>query len=306
MLMTDLSTECPEPGVYENVSFDEYNGWRALSNSALTLLDKSPRHYAEGERSEPTEAMRIGELAHCGVFEPSAVAERYVIMPPFELDPHNCTDSGAPSDKKTTKWYRARVREFEDAYAGREIVPRAIYEQVISLVRELSRNERANMLLNDEGPVELCLVWDEQVNGFDEPVRFKGRIDKVAIRTGAIVDLKKCPDVTDFNKVIANRKLHRQMAAYQRGWAALHNGELLTPWLIAHETTAPISVVAAPLSDVSIMEGEEQFDRLLARYCECRAADAWPGVPNPPAWELPEWAISPVTMFAGSGEKVEV
>lgn len=300
MLMTDLTRECPEPGVYEGVDFATYNSWDALSNSGLSLLMKSPRHFYEGERAEATEAMRIGELCHAGALEPASVAERYVVMPAFEHDLENMTADGAPSESKATKYYRQKRKEFEAANCGKEIVTRDVFESMMSLVRELSLNERANELLNARGPSEVSLVWDETVDGFDAPIRCKARLDKVALDRGAIVDLKKCRDVTRFVQDIAQRNYHRQLAFYQRGWAALHGGECLAPWLIAHETALPIGVAAAPLAELAQVEGGRQVARLLRTYAECRAAEVWPGLANPNEWELAAWRVSEVEPLVAS------
>jgi PDDEXK-like uncharacterized protein DUF3799 len=303
MLMTDLSNECPSPGIYEGVSFDEYNAWRALSNSGLSLLAKSPRHFNEGERCEQTPDMAIGNLCHAGVFEPASVAERYAIQPPYEFDPENVTDKGAPSTNPNTNYCKRKRAEFEAANVGKEIVERKTYEQMMTLVLELAANETANRLLNAPGPCEVSIVWDEQVAGF-EPIRCKARFDKISLSEDAFVDLKKCTNVAEFEKDIAKRSYHRQMSLYQRGWAALHDGELLQPYLIAHEMAVPLSVIAAPLSDVAIIEGGNQVDRLLNLYVQCRAADAWPGVPNPIVFDLPAWALSePEPLVASDGRE---
>lgn len=303
MLMTTLTTECPSPGVYEGVSFDEYNGWRAISNTALSLLAKSPRHYRDGERSEQTADMRIGELCHVGVFEPAAVAERYEFLPAFERDPENCTGKGESSESKSTKYYKAKRAAFEAEHVGKEIVPREIFESVMTLVHELSENAQASALLNGPGPVECSLIWDEEING--TVIRCKARLDKIALDHGAIVDLKKCRDVLAFEKDIAYRSYDRQLAHYQAGWAALHDGECLTPWLIAHEMTVPLTVLAAPLADETLIDGFTRRQQLLERLAECIVTDHWPGPENPREWSKPGYSFAPVTMFA-NGEKVEV
>lgn len=288
MLMTQLKTDCPEPGIYEGVPFATYDAWDALSNSGLSLLAKSPRHFHDADRSEATDAQRIGELCHCNQFEPGAFAERYAIMPPFERDPGNCTADGEPSTSKTTKYYRAKKKEFEAANAGREICPPEWYEKSITLVRELALCDRANCLLNQAGPCEVSIVWDEPTT--PEPVRCKARLDKIALENRAIVDLKKCRDVTDFQKDIAYRRYHRQMAFYARGWRRL-SGEYFAPWLIAHEISVPLSVLAAPLSPVAILIGQDEVDKYLNLFVECRARDEWPGPIGPPTWELPPWML---------------
>jgi hypothetical protein len=305
MLMTDLTIECPEPGIYEDVSFGDYNQWRAISNSAMGLLEKSPRHFQRGERSESTKDQRLGELCHVGVLEPNAFAQRYIVQPPFHLDPCNVKADGAPSDSRATKYCREKEREFAEAHADREIVDKATYESMLAMVVELTENDHARRHLNDRGPVEVSIVWDE-LTEHGHTVRCKARLDKVALDLGAIVDLKKCQDALRFGRDIAYRKYHRQLAHYQSGWAALNGGELLDVVLVAYETTPPATVLSAQLDEIALIEGREQRDKLLALYVRCLVSDQWPTLPNPSEWTLPEWALSPAFLVGSAGETLEV
>lgn len=301
MLMTNLKVDCPEPGIYEGVDFATYDQWDAVSNSHLSLLAKSPRHFREGNWSEPSDCLRIGELQHCGVFEPGAITDRYSVMPAFERDPENCTADGTPSESKGTKYYRMKKAQFEAEHEGREIVPRDWLDQALNLAIEIAANEDAHRILNDQGPVEVSIVWDELIGS--ENVRCKARIDKVARSLGILADLKKCREVSGFVKDIAYRKYHRQLAHYQAGWESLTD-ESLVPWFIYHESTTPIVVLAAPLGDVSIIQGNNERYELLSRLVECRQLDEWPGPRNPKELEIPAWSIAETPFVAANGEEV--
>jgi len=281
-LFEQQRSETPEPGIYERISFNEYLAWNAVSNSRLNLLQKSPRHFQKGFSKEPTPAMQLGQLYHCGVLEPLAFANRYAILPDFHKYAENCTADGTQSSSTQTKFVKERTREFTAMMEGREVVSREWYEQTMALVVELNANEEARRLLNDQGDSELSIIWEE--NG----IVCKARIDKVAVTHGAIVDLKSTAAIDKFAKSIASYGYHRQMAHYQRGWKEL-TGDTLTPWLVAVESSEPFAVQAAPVSEEALEVGHGERRRLLEQLKQCRAENVWPPMPNPPQWNLPAW-----------------
>jgi hypothetical protein len=290
----------PEPGIYEDVAFGDYLSWEAVSNSKLSLLAKSPRHYQLGYAKEPTPAMRLGSLYHCGVLEPLMFADRYAICPDFHLDAENCTQGGATSRATTTKYVKDRMDEFRALCDGREIVPREWYDETIALVRELNENELARKLLNDTGPREVSIVWEE------DGVLCKARIDKLAFTLRTIVDLKSTAAVNEFTKAIGRYGYHRQMAHYQAGWKEL-TGDTLHTALIAVESSAPHAVQAAPLSDEAMIAGREERQRLMDLLRVCMDTGNWPGMPNPEFWNVPEWALNqePIELIL-NGQSIEV
>lgn len=294
--MTTAAT--PEPGIYEDVPFAEYLAWDAVSNSRLSLLAKSPRHFQIGEYKEATLPMQLGQLIHCGVLEPLAFAARYAILPEFHLDAENTTTTGTATTSKTTKYVKDKIRDYTALCTDREVVPREWYEDTLALVKELHANTAARELLQDHGPRELSILWHEG------GITCKARIDKKT--ANAIVDLKTTAMIENFQTAIGRFQYHRQLAHYQNGWHVL-TGETLQPWLIAVETSSPFAVLAAPLSSEALVEGHIARNRLLDKLRACRELNEWPGMPNPRAWQVPAWAIEtePVELIV-NGQTVEV
>lgn len=272
----------PEPGIYEDVPFADYLAWDALSNSGLSLLKKSPRHFKLGFSKEPQPYLLLGSLYHCGVLEPLAFAKRYAIVPDFHLDEENVTTGGVRTTSRATKYVKERTAEYASMCDGREIVPNEWYEQTLAVVRELSENDDARRILNGEGPRELSIIWEE------DGVLCKARIDKKS--RGVIADLKSTAAIDNFTNAIGRYGYHRQMAHYQAGWREL-TGDTLQTWLIAVESSHPFAVQAAPMSEEAMEAGYTERRKLLDLYCECRATDNWPGMPNPKCWHVPAWAV---------------
>lgn len=304
-MLCALTTPAPEPGIYEGIEFHEYAAWNAISNSQLSLLKKSPRHFREGNFKEATSTMRLCELYHCNVLEPHAFGERYVVQPEFHHDIANSTTSGEPSTSKGTKYVKQKEKEFAEYHCDRNIVPREWYEQALALVENIARNPEANKIMSGSGHVELSLVWDEEIElaGEIDTVRCKARLDRVSLEQQVIADMKGSAKVLDFPRAIVDFAYHRQLAHYVRGWQVL-TGEHFDAWIIAHEQDMPFTVLAAPLDDVALIVGGNERRQLLELYVACRRTDEWQGPPNPAAWRLPEWALKAVPMFASNGVEV--
>lgn len=284
-----------KPGVYEGLPFDDYLAIDAVSNTRLGQLARSPQHYyCNVGLDEQAKHLVLGSIVHAGQLEPLALAERYAVMPQYELDPQNETKSGLRSKSKSTDWYKEQVEKFEAANRGKTIVPAAWYRQMVETVGQLHICEQAARLLSGPGRVELTLIWDDPDTG----IRCKARMDRIAPAWNAFIDLKTTADLEAFPRSLARYGYHRQMAHYQAGWIVL-TGEVLTPWIVAVESASPHCVQAAPLDDDSLEVGKYQRRALLADLLKCRADDHWPGPESPTAWRIPDWAMD-------DGEDIEL
>lgn len=288
-----------EPGIYEDVPFADYLAWEAVSNSRLSLMAKSPRHYKTGFCKEPTPSMRLGQLYHCGVLEPRAFMSRYAVCPDYHLYAENSTVKGDYTTSRNTVFVKESVREFTAMAEGREVVPKDWYLQTLGVVRELALNADANRILNAEGPNELSILWDE------DGILCKARFDKAAYGM-AIADLKSTASLDGFTNTIGRFAYHRQMAHYQTGWKEL-TGDTLPAWIIAFESSEPFPVQAAPMSPESMEIGYGARRRLMDTLRDCLEADHWPPMENPKQWNVPAWCNdnSPVELLV-NGQSIEV
>lgn len=293
---------CPDPGVYEKVSFADYAAWDAVNNSRLGAMAVSPRHYLH-PRQKDSSGFALGSLSHTAWLESTTLAERYAVLPRWEEDEQNVTSGGVRSDSKSTNYYKQKLAAFDEANRDVEIVSRDQYAAMRAIVESLEADAKTRDLIHEKGATELSIVWEDPDTG----LRCKGRIDKVCPASGRMADLKTTGNLPRFSRSIADYGYHRQQAFYRYGWAVLNGGELLTPWIAAVESSAPYAVMTAPLSSEAIEVGESEFRRLLDRVAECHESGSWPGPEAPEEWELPEWARpkEPVALTIG-GAAIEV
>jgi exodeoxyribonuclease VIII len=70
-----------QPGVYPNLSNEEYHGGPGISKSGLDLIHRSPLHYRAAKTAandnEPTAAQAIGTAFHSLLLEPESFAQLY-------------------------------------------------------------------------------------------------------------------------------------------------------------------------------------------------------------------------------------
>ena len=272
-----------EPGIYEDLSFEEYLQIDAINNTSMAAALISAKHYHERKPLEQSKPLQVGGLVHCGKLEPLALAQRYAVMPDYHLDELNETDKGKPSQSKNTKFCRDMSGQFRQSNADKEIVPREWYDEMIQIVTAVSKCPEA-IVLNAKH-IELTLVW------LDERSRLmqKARLD--AIEPGShIADLKTTQDILKFQVSIGRYGYHRQAAHYQEGWKVL-TGEQLPVWFVPVEKTEPFIVQAAPMDEEALIEGRRQRRTALATIAECRESNVWPGPPSPDKWRLPAWAV---------------
>ena len=280
-----MSTPFLSPGIYPDLTFEEYLAIDALSNTRMGQLAKSPAHYKANVELENVKPLVIGRLTHCGRLEPMALAERYAVQPDFHLDQRNVTDKGLKSTSSVTRWVKEMEANFESANEGKEIVSASWYREVKSIVASLHSDSTANEIFNEPGRVELTLVWTDDETG----ILCKARLDKEG--RDRITDLKTTLDLSAFPRSIARYGYHRQGAHYRNGWATL-TGELLDFWIVAVEKSAPYCVQSAPLNEDSIECGELKRRELMRLLADCMESDKWPGPPAPSSWRVPEWEMS--------------
>jgi exodeoxyribonuclease VIII len=260
----------------------------------MGLLAQSPRHFKHNASlDEKMKCLVVGRLTHFRTLEPEQISGRFAVMPNYALDPRNCTNDGKPSTSSATSWVKEQEFNFEHDNDGKEIVFEPWYLEAMLTAESVRSDPTAREIFEDEGPVELTVIWDDE----ETAIRCKARIDKLAGRR--LVDLKSTSKLAAFTKSIASYEYHRQLAHYIAGYAVHNGGELLQPWIVAAETTAPHCVQCAPLHDEALDCGERRRRSLLRLLRECLDADNWPGPPSPDSWRIPEWAMH-------SGEPIEL
>lgn len=290
----------PDPGIYEDIDFDTYRAWPCVNNSSLGPLRKSPAHYkaALDNPREETDALRFGTFAHEGKLEPLKMMQHYIVMPDF-ADQIRKEDGTPYANPRNTKAYREKVEEFERVNAGKEIVPKPWYDQLVGMSESMRRNERANTWLTSDCPAEVSIVWDDPDTG----LRCKARIDKLNLANKLAIDLKTTRDCMKFDRALHDYGYARQAAMYCEGLRQLTGGNFLF-CVVAVEKEPPYAVKAAPIGHPSFVSGLIEFKNALKTIAACRQSGEWPGYENPTEFDMPEYLRQPIQLIIDGTETV--
>jgi hypothetical protein len=247
--MIDLKN--PVPGIYDNVSFEDYLRLDCISNSYLSRLAITPAHAKIKE--DDTKSLSTGRMIHTFVLEgATGFAKRYKI---------------AEKMNRNTKVWKELAKEAEKE--GRE----AIQEHDFKLIEAVSHSilgypDIEEMLL---GEVEQTVIWETP-----EGILCKARPDVMQSTTGTLFDLKTTKDAGDFVRAVCNYGYDRQAVHYLRGVNAV-SPFLFTKFVfLAVELKPPYRVQDYDLEPEFLASSEADLDNLIQIELGCIARDEWP------------------------------
>lgn len=252
-----------KPGLYA-MTRDEYDALDALNHSKLSKFLKSPAHFKHWEKHD-TEAMQRGRCVDMALFEPHRFATQCVVYP-------------GPV-RRGKAW-----EEFEAAHVGAEIVT-ADERDHAQAIADAVRLHPIGSKYFTGGSAQQAVVWEE------DGILCKALLDYLGPL--GIADLKTTDDasVTGFPRKAAKYGMHRQMAWYRRGVAAV-TGEVLPCALVAVEADRPWPVTVFHLDETSLNGGEETCLAWLNLYRTCVAANSWPAYADEVVdLVVPEWGL---------------
>lgn len=277
----------PAPGIYPNVSFEEYLSWQAVSNSSLGLMEESPFHYRTQPPKEETPLMRFGTLCHAGKFEPMSFFDNYEIMPDYAEQVRK-PNGDRYDNPRNTKAYKELVQTFQEELEEKSPGKLAIDPREVagmrSILEALDRDEKAKRYFDDRGNTlyEVSIVWIDPETG----LVCKGRVDTLH-QSDSTVDFKTTTQLRSYEYEIKKRGHHRQGAFYCEGLYVL-TGIRHWPAIVAASSQGPIYAVrSAPLDADFMSKGRMAFRLLLNQIAECAHKDHWPCYESPSAWSDP-------------------
>lgn len=266
----------PKPGIYPDVSLREYIAWDAVSSTILKAMRKSPAHakYAK-ENATWSDALELGDATHLRILQPEKFHERYRLGGQCEastLKGGRCKH-GATIAVGSLQYCSTHGDMLDDPSAP-VLLTQTKWDRVNGM-REMVRNDSdAAILLGEEGPVELSIVWTDKSTG----LLCKARLDKVSIATKSITDLKTTQDAEPeaFSRSIGNYGYELQGAHYLCGAQA--NGlDVQQFGFVAVESDAPYCPACYELEPAAIALGFKQQQKLLTQYVKCWQNNHWPG-----------------------------
>lgn len=270
----------PAPGLYLDMPAEQYHATPAMSAGGLRLMRQSPAHFFGKQldprrpASEPTPAMKAGTMFHVALFEPHALAERYVVRP-----------EGKAGDFRTTEG-----KAWRDANAGREFVEAADLAAANAKAAALLAIPEVAALLQ-EGHGEASAFWIDDETG----ELCKCRPDHVSPTGGGVIliDGKSCPDASPegFGRTLWNMAYHLTAAWYTDGFERATGQRVQGYVFAAVEHEWPHAAAAYMLGDDVLDMARAENRRLLNRYAECRRTGQWPGYASGVNLiNLPVWA----------------
>lgn len=270
------------PGIYEDLSFEDYLAIDAFNQSGCLQLLKCPARYRFDKLNQKTsDAMEFGHLLHSALLEPQSFCP--AIMPDYTiglLDPK----TGLPyANPRATKAYKEAVKEFEAKNAGRLIIDAAKNLTINEIALSLNLYPDIQSLLSNPGKTELTLVWNDSSTG----LLCKARIDKALTRTNGeayyLLDLKTTDSAanTDFSYKAGMLGYDVQAAHYLAGAEALGLLEEDAEFLhLVIEREAPHLVACYQLQQKDLERGRKLLRKCMEIYKQCLEADSWPGYPD--------------------------
>ena len=252
-----------EPGIYANVTYEEYFQWDAINNSVLWKLKTSSpmhvRHYLDFPPAS-TDALRIGSALHMMVLEPQLFDSRFVV---------------APKVDRRTKIGKETWAAFEETLNGRQALTLAESANLTQMYDALKRQEAYQYITGrlDED-TELAIVWDDEVTG----LRCKAKLDYARRDSYILCDLKTTGDASErgFRSSVEKYGYYQQAAMYTDGWAAL-TGDQCSFLFIAQEKDAPHCVCAYDTDENTFQAGRNSYREAMKLWKHCVETDTWPG-----------------------------
>lgn len=242
------------PGLYTDLSNDEYHKSAAVGSSGLKLILQSPAHFRYPPKRDVTRAKDIGSAIHCAILEPERFKTDYRIV--------DCED-------RRSAIYKAACKDMDGSY----VLTIAEADNVKGMQAGVMRNRSCRELIEAPGQQELSLFVKDPVTG----VMVKVRYDKL-INSSMPVDLKKTQEANadKFRRAITNYSYHLSAALYMDAWEWLH-GEKLEPmrW-IAVEEKSPNASMRYVIEEESLAYGRAQYREALNIYADCLEKDEWP------------------------------
>jgi len=259
------------PCYIKNLPADIYHAHDSISNSGLKLIGRSPAHFNQQPKREPTRSMIIGSALHMAVLEPDLFYETYMLL-------HGCEDR--------------RSKDYKDA-------KEQFGEEFVLVSSECSKVEGISESLWSKFGELLSLPGHNELSGFvadpETGVMCRHRFDKLT-KCGIAIDLKTTVDARSdaFSRSIHTYGYNQQAAFYSDQYEWITGNQLTDFIFIAIESESPYAAKLYRIGSQSLEIGREQYRAALNRYAECKASGFWPGYEcaNIEEIEVPQYVIN--------------
>lgn len=265
-----------KPGLYTDLSNEQYHSGPGISKSQLDLIHKSPS-LLQWSRSAPEDdekktALNVGDAVHALILEPHRFREEFAIGP-----------KDAP---RNTKAGKEKWAEFEAGLSGQTILTADEGRKVELIYGSVMAHPHARWIAESKGDAEASIYWTDPETG----LLCRCRPDKLVTDHGWVVDVKTTADMSKFNRSVWDYRYHVQDAFYSEGYKQ-HFGEEPAGFLFLVVSTSiecgkyPVRLFC--LDSDGKTKGAETMREDLSTLAECERTGEFPGIET---ISLPRWA----------------
>jgi exodeoxyribonuclease VIII len=258
------------PAIVLDMPIEEYHNHDSISNSGLSLVSRSPAHYAFASPWSSTRAKEIGTAFHTALLEPERFEEEYFI---------------------TEETVRTKVA-YKDAaakFGGDKTLTKNEGESVKVMLESIRSNPSALELFEKEGFAEVSFFWIDKETGS----RCRCRFDWLTV-DGEAVDLKKTQDCREyaFSKSLHAYRYHCQAAMYRDGFEQTVGEPLKSFQILAVEENPPCANILYDIDALALEYGYQEFVQALKIFALCKKTENWYSYSGTGVVSLPEYVLS--------------
>jgi hypothetical protein len=273
----------PMPGIYNNISDDNYHAGPGVSNSGLRVIaEYSPAHYI-AQKAEPrveTPAKTEGKRIHRAILEPVRFETEYVALPADAPSYPTKRQWESSSSNESSQYAKDWWTDWNATNGNRVCVPQDSFDRCLRIRDAVHREPEVRRLLAT-GAAERSIYARDPITGVLVRARPDHDHDTDAERT--LLDLKSAedarPDVFEWSFW---RYGYFQQAPFYMDvaeWCGV--GRVPDRFVIcAFEKQPPFGLRVYDVKPDSLRRGRESYRAALDTYAECVRTGIWPGYPS--------------------------
>jgi hypothetical protein len=287
------------PGVYPDLSNDDYHNDSAISRTGLMVYKESPFKFwsryinPNNQEKKVSKVMEFGSAVHSFVLEPYQFHKEYMV----ELDLPKLPKVGllknlGRPEFDRQKAERARI-EFENNMAlegwkelaeGKKTISLEDYWKILNINLALKQHNEARDLVFDADAYETSYFWKDEETG----LMLKARPD--ILHKNMIVDLKTCRSASPraYQHAMANEGYHIQAALIQTALYECEERQIDNCLNVCIETEFPFEIGVKVISEEALKVAHSEIRDLLNRMKVSFEKNHWPSYAVEEV-NLPQW-----------------
>lgn len=265
-----------KPGIYYDISNEDYHGGKGVSKSQLDYLAECPALYKWVKNApvddDKTGALDIGTAFHCLLLEPDEFSKRFLVPKPI----NRMTKAGKEE-------YAEMIKRADDL--GQVLITAEENKKLLLMRDSALAHPIAKWLIECDGKTESSIYWRDS----DTDILCRCRPDKFIEEFNWIGDVKTSADITRFRAHSYDYRYHVQDPFYSDGVKTITGSNPVFVFLVVSTVINcgryPVQTIV--LDDIAKDAGRNEYKRNLQTLLECERTTEFPGLQT---ISLPYWA----------------